>query len=500
MSLKLTNTLSGQVELFKSLKPNEVNIYCCGVTVYDLCHLGHARSYIAWDTLRRYFIWQGYKVTFVQNFTDIDDKILNRAATENSTMHEVSERNIKEFYKDMDSLGILRPDRTPRATQCLDEIRSMIMNLEKKGAAYSTEGDVYFTVSKHSSYGKLSGRDLSKQQINPEGRVTDKEKARKHHPFDFALWKAAKDEEPSYPSPWGKGRPGWHIECSAMVLKELGETIDIHLGGTDLIFPHHENEIAQSETANGKKLANFWLHNGMVNVGGEKMSKSIGNFTTIRDLTDKGVTPMTIRFFVLQAHYRKPLDFTDEAIQAAATGWIGLNKALALGENHKGILKWSKSRNLKSPLTASEVSCLEGLNSLRQSFTDALNNDLNTASALAVLFELARPLKTIANQIEYEQLEVSRLTDDNSRNLNSRWITLVELADVLGLKNEPTKKVFSKDDSVPSMAYIQEAIKERRAAKSIRDYKKADQIRNELKEQGIELIDKSEGITDWKRI
>ncbi|MEY3758375.1 MAG: hypothetical protein RLZZ263_1529, partial [Cyanobacteriota bacterium] len=280
--LRLTNTLTRRTEAFEPLEPGKVSIYCCGVTVYDLCHLGHARSYIAWDVLRRYLIWSGYQVTFVQNYTDIDDKILNRAAEEGSSMQAVSERNIDAFVADMARLNILPADRMPRATASLDAIRTLIGELEAKGAAYSSDGDVYFAVMKHAGYGKLSGRELDQQLDNASGRVASEEEARKQHPFDFALWKGAKSGEPSFPSPWGAGRPGWHIECSAMVREELGETIDIHLGGADLVFPHHENEIAQSEAATGKELAHYWLHNGMVNVGGQKMSKSLGNFTTIR--------------------------------------------------------------------------------------------------------------------------------------------------------------------------------------------------------------------------
>ncbi len=336
MTLRLTNTLTRRVEAFEPLEPGKVSIYCCGVTVYDLCHLGHARSYIAWDVLRRYLIWSGYAVTFVQNYTDIDDKILGRAAAEGSSMEVVSERNIEAFRTDMARLNILPPDRMPRATGSLGAIRRMIAELEAKGAAYSADGDVYFAVMGHGGYGKLSGRDLGEQQDNAAGRVATAEEARKRHPFDFALWKGAKPGEPSYPSPWGRGRPGWHIECSAMVREELGDTIDIHLGGADLIFPHHENEIAQSEAATGKPLARTWLHNGMVNVGGEKMSKSLGNFTTIRALLDSGVSPMTLRLFTLQAHYRKPLDFSAEALEAAAAGWKGLNAALSLGQPTAG--------------------------------------------------------------------------------------------------------------------------------------------------------------------
>ncbi|MFZ4566153.1 MAG: cysteine--tRNA ligase, partial [Prochlorococcaceae cyanobacterium] len=249
MTLRLHNTLHRRLEAFEPREPGRVSIYCCGVTVYDLCHLGHARSYIAWDVLRRYLLWRGYAVTFVQNYTDIDDKILARAAAEGTTMQAVSERNITAYEADMARLNILPPDRMPRATASLDAIRSLITDLQARGVAYSADGDVYFAVQRHAGYGRLSGRDLSEQHDNAAGRVQADEEARKQHPFDFALWKGARPGEPSFPSPWGPGRPGWHIECSAMVRETLGESIDIHLGGADLIFPHHENEIAQSEAA-----------------------------------------------------------------------------------------------------------------------------------------------------------------------------------------------------------------------------------------------------------
>ncbi|MFN7900964.1 MAG: cysteine--tRNA ligase, partial [Synechococcaceae cyanobacterium] len=339
MTLRLTNTLTRTCEDFVPLEDRRVTIYCCGVTVYDLCHVGHARSYLVWDVLRRYLSWSGYNVTYIQNFTDIDDKILARAAQEDAAIETITERNIAAYFQDMDALNILRPDRMPRATQCLDGIRAMIAQLEARGAAYSADGDVYFAVLKQADYGKLSGRDLSSQRDDASGRLSDAEEARKRNPFDFALWKGAKPGEPSYPSPWGSGRPGWHIECSAMVRQELGDTIDIHLGGADLIFPHHENEIAQSEAATGKPLARYWLHNGMVNVGGEKMSKSLGNFTTIRALLELGITPMALRLFVLQAHYRKPLDFTRAGLDAASAGWERLKAALNVGNQ----LGWSTS-------------------------------------------------------------------------------------------------------------------------------------------------------------
>ncbi|WP_269623204.1 cysteine--tRNA ligase [Prochlorococcus marinus] len=496
MSLRLTNTLTRQTEEFTPLKEGEVSIYCCGVTVYDLCHLGHARSYIAWDVLRRFLLSKGYKVTFVQNFTDIDDKILAKAAKENSTMQQVSEKNITEFYLDMDALGILRPDRMPRATKCIDGICSMIKELEKKGAAYSVDGDVYFSVMKYSEYGKLSRRDLSKQQLNADGRITIKEETRKEHSFDFALWKSAKKDEPSFPSPWGQGRPGWHIECSAMVLKELGETIDIHLGGADLIFPHHENEIAQSEKATGKKLARYWLHNGMVNVEGQKMSKSLGNFTTIRALLEQGVSPMTLRFFVLQAHYRKPLDFTVTALDAASAGWKGLNKALSIGQASYQTLNWPKPEmNLQTNRLHKSDQLKEGFIEYKQRFIDALNDDINTSVALAILFELAKPLRSLANEIDHEIF--TSISNLEKSELYSRWSLLVELANILGLKAELPKKETSNQSNALTKEEIQAAIKARTEAKLSKNFIRADKIREGLKAKGVELTDKPGGITDW---
>ncbi len=480
MTLRLTNTLTRRCEPFEPLEPGKVSIYCCGVTVYDLCHLGHARSYIVWDVLRRYLLWCGYAVTFVQNFTDIDDKILRKAEEEGSSMEVVSERNIAAYQADMAALHILPPDRMPRATRSLDAIRALIGELEAKGAAYSADGDVYFAVMRQAGYGKLSGRTLEEQQEGASGRTREAEEARKRHPFDFALWKGAKPGEPSFPSPWGPGRPGWHIECSAMVREELGTTIDIHLGGADLIFPHHENEIAQSEAASGRPLARWWLHNGMVNVGGEKMSKSLGNFTTIRALLESGISPMTLRLFVLQAHYRKPLDFTAEALAAAATGWKGLDGALGLGERHGEALGW------EGPPTAQDAE----LTQARDRFAAAMDDDLNTSAALAVLFELARPLRALANRLERGETEDAAAGE--AEGLEPRWQLLRELAGVLGLEAEaPTACVDE--------AAILGRIEERRAAKAARDFANADRIRAELAAEGIELIDRPGGVTDWVR-
>ena len=492
MSLRFTNSLTSRTEAFEPIEPGKATIYCCGVTVYDLCHLGHARSYINWDVLRRYLIWRSYDVTYVQNYTDIDDKILNRANDEGSSMEAVSERNIEAFEIDMGRLNILPADRMPRATGCIDGIQKLIRELEAKGAAYSSDGDVYFDISKAKDYGKLSGRDPNEQQQGASGRTADGEESRKRHPFDFALWKGAKDGEPSWNSPWGPGRPGWHIECSAMVRQELGLTIDIHLGGGDLVFPHHENEIAQSETANSTTLAKLWMHNGMVNVGGTKMSKSLGNFTTIRALLDSGVSPMTLRLFVLQAHYRKPLDFTAEALEAAATGWKGLNAALGLGDRHGVPLGWGDPTPLPQGAILSSSSPADpGLLSLEQRFTEAMDDDLNSSGALAVLFDLAKPLRALANRLE--RGDAAGLPSEEVQSLAARWLLLRDLAGVLGLRHEAEAAAGLDDDAIDA------AIASRQAAKAAKNYAVADQIRDELSAQGIELIDKPGGITDWIR-
>ena len=492
MPLRFTNSLSNKTETFEPLEPGKATMYCCGVTVYDLCHLGHARSYINWDVLRRYLIWRSYDVTFVQNYTDIDDKILNKAAAEGSTMEDVSARNIEAFEIDMARLNILPADRMPRATGCIHEIQTLISELENKGAAYSSDGDVYFDISKSKNYGQLSGRDPNDQQQGASGRTNDGNGERKQHPFDFALWKKAKDGEPSWDSPWGPGRPGWHIECSAMVRQEFGLTIDIHLGGGDLVFPHHENEIAQSETANGEPLAKLWMHNGMVNVGGTKMSKSLGNFTTIRALLDSGISAMTLRLFVLQAHYRKPLDFTAEALDAAATGWKGLNAALTLGDRHGGRLGWA----LAEPLSeGAETATTQRLNPELQAHVDrfiaAMDDDLNSSGALAVLFDLAKPLRALANRLE--RGDDSALAQGDAKALEGRWQVLRHVAAVLGLRCENNAAAALDDEAITA------AIAARKEAKSNKNYSEADRIRDELTAQGIELIDKPGGLTEWIR-
>ena len=491
--IKFYNTLTKNIEVFKPIN-DEVKIYCCGVTVYDLCHLGHARSYIAWDVLRRFLIYSKYKVRYVQNFTDIDDKILKRAKEKNSSMKEVSEKNIIEFHKDMDALGIMRPDSMPKATNHICNICSFITILEEKGYAYSRDGDVYYSVFKNKSYGKLSNQKIQEQNINQQGRMNKDENNKKINPQDFALWKKAKDDEPSYDSPWGKGRPGWHIECSAMVKDELGETIDIHLGGSDLIFPHHENEIAQSESANGKKLANYWLHNGMVNVNGQKMSKSLKNFKTIRELIKSGISPMTLRYFVLTVNYRKPLDFTEESLKSAAEAWKNINLALSLIEISKeSTISFNQNEQNELIEEKYRETVYDEISQKKQKFVDSLSNDLNTAGAIAIIYELAKPLKNFINQLQ--RLNNVEINSNKKFFLFENFITLKELTEVLGLKKE-VALIDNKIDEEQILSLINERLE----AKKIKNYEKADNIRNFLKGKGIELIDQSPEKTTWIKI
>jgi cysteinyl-tRNA synthetase len=343
MSISIYNTLTNKKESFKPLFPQQVSMYCCGVTVYDLCHLGHARSYVVWDTVRRYLEWSGYEVKYIQNFTDIDDKILNRSRTENSSMEAVAEKYIAAYFADLERLKVRSATSYPRATEHIPQIIELIQTLETKGLAYAANGDVYYRVGQFPTYGKLSGRKLADMEAGASGRLESLTESAKEDPCDFALWKAAKEGEPAWDSPWGKGRPGWHIECSAMISAAFPGTIDIHCGGSDLIFPHHENEIAQSEGAKGHPLARYWMHNGMVRVDGEKMSKSLGNFTTIRDLLDRPVDPMVIRLLILTAQYRKPIDFTPASIATNETSWQTIKTGLTFGEKYGAQLGWFSS-------------------------------------------------------------------------------------------------------------------------------------------------------------
>lgn len=483
MSLTLYNTLTRRKEPFIPIHPDRVTMYCCGVTVYDDCHLGHARSYMVWDVVRRYLQWRGYTVRYVQNFTDIDDKILKRAQAEGSTMQEVSDRYIAAYFRDIRRLNILDADEYPRVTEHIPAIHDLIQALVEKGYAYAVDGDVYYNVRQFAEYGKLSGRQLEQMQAGAGGRVDPNDpEFKKQYPFDFALWKAAKPGEPAWESPWGAGRPGWHIECSAMIRARLGDAIDIHGGGGDLVFPHHENEIAQSEALTGQPLARYWLHNGMVTVNGEKMSKSLGNFTTIRDILEgnwsdypRPVDPMVIRLFVLQAHYRKPLDFTKDAIIAAENGWQTLKEILALD--------WQRL-NLSSQMPIPGELDAESVNR----FQTAMDDDLNTAAGLAVLFELAKALKREFNLRCYQG--TPELTD---MQVHQRSQTLAHLAQILGLEVQ--------SESIPEpgidVAWVEALLQQRQQARQEKRYAESDRIRNELQAVGITLIDQPNGQSRW---
>ncbi|MEM6254440.1 MAG: cysteine--tRNA ligase [Cyanobacteria bacterium P01_D01_bin.156] len=484
MSVVLYNTLSRRKEPFQPLEAGTAKIYCCGVTVYDYCHLGHARCYVAWDTVRRYLKWRGYNVRYVQNFTDIDDKILNRARKEGTSMEAVSQRFIEAYHEDMARLNILEADKYTYATHTIDGIKRLISELEQKGYAYAADGDVYYKVRQFEGYGKLSGRKLEDMQAGASGRV-DSGESKKEYAFDFALWKGAKPEEPSWESPWGPGRPGWHIECSAMVRDCMGDTIDIHMGGGDLTFPHHENEIAQSEAANGCTLSRYWMHNGMVNVNGEKMSKSLGNFTTIRQLLDAedGLDPMALRLFLCQAQYRKPVDFTADAITSATKSWQTLQDGLLFGYHHGEKLNWDTT----------SIGALDPEVHALQRFQASMDDDFNTPEAVAVLFELAKELRRQGNLLVHEGK-----ADADGSILKQQWQTLVGLAQVLGIEAAPEDSA-APDGSGPSDDEIATLIEQRRAAKKTKDFALADKIRDGLTAQGITLIDKPGGVTEWHR-
>jgi cysteinyl-tRNA synthetase len=477
MTLTLYNTLTRRQEAFATVEPGKVKMYYCGVTVYDYCHLGHARACIVWDVVRRYLQFIGYEVRYIQNFTDIDDKILKRSREEHSSMEAVAERYINAYFEDMGRLGIKPADEYPRATHTMNGIQRLIHELENKGFAYPADGDVYYAVRQFNEYGKLSGRKLEDMQAGASERVQveDPEYQKKKDPFDFALWKAAKPGEPAWESSWGAGRPGWHIECSAMVRDRLGETIDIHAGGADLIFPHHENEIAQSEAVTGKPLATYWLHNGMVKVDGEKMSKSLGNFTTIRDLLDRGVEPMAVRLFVLMAQYRKPIDFTDDAIAAATNGWHTLKEGLLFGYEYGGVGSGEK--------LTSEIHI--------QRFQEAVNDDFNFPGGLAVLFELAKELRRQGNIIVHQGK-----TETSPEELQKQWQTLVILAEVFGLVAQPEAENAIIEGL--SDAEIENLIEQRQAARKSKNFAESDRIRDQLQAEGITLIDSRDG-TRWHR-
>ncbi len=458
--MKIFNTLTMQKEEFKPLEENKVKIYACGPTVYNYFHLGNARPFIIFDTLRRYFEYRGYDVKFVQNFTDIDDKMIKRANEEGITVRELADRFIKEYYTDAKGLGVKEADVHPRATDVIPQIIKMCETLIEKGYAYEKNGDVYFETKKFKPYGKLSHQPLEDLEAGARINVNEDKK----DPMDFAIWKAKKEGEPFWTSPWGEGRPGWHIECSAMVNEYLGETIDIHCGGKDLSFPHHENEIAQSEAANGAPFANYWMHNGYINIDNRKMSKSLGNFFTVRDLAEKFPYDV-LRFFMLSAHYRSPINFSDELLEQAKTG---LGRIVTCMKN----LEFLSDKVADEAITEAEQ---ETLNSFRDKFITAMDDDLNTAEAIGIIFELVR--------------EINTKTKENATKgyVEAAKAVLTELTGVLNIARE-------EESSDVDVALIEEKIAERTAAKKEKNFARADEIRAELLSMGIVIEDTREGV------
>ena len=459
--MQIYNTQSRKKEEFVPIEPGKVSIYCCGPTVYNYFHIGNARPFIVFDTLRRYFEHTGYEVKFVQNFTDIDDKMIRRANEEGITVKELGERFIEEYYKDADALGIERATVNPKATEHIPEIIAMIEKLVAKGLAYACDnGDVYYNTQAFPGYGKLCGQNLEDLESGARIDVDPNKK----HPMDFALWKAQKPGEPAWDSPWGKGRPGWHIECSAMSTKYLGETIDIHCGGKDLVFPHHENEIAQSEGATGKPFVHYWMHNGFINVDNQKMSKSLGNFFTVRDIS-KEFDLEAVRMFMLGAHYRSPINFSREMIEQAKAS---LDRLYTARDHYAFLLENAKDGEMGEK----ENDLLAKVQAAREGFDAAMDDDLNTADAIGKLFELVRAAN--AGLDEHSPKAAVKAVLD----------TLDELAGVLGILSRKT----AADD-----AKVQELLAQRAEARANKNWAESDRLRDEIVAMGYLLKDTKQG-------
>ena len=465
--MKIFNTLTRRKEELKTLVPNELKVYACGPTVYNFIHIGNARPLCVFDTFRRYMEYRGYKVNFVQNFTDIDDKIIRRANEEDTDYKTVSEKYIKEFWVDAKGMNVREATVHPKATENIDEIINIVSTLIEKGYAYAVDnGDVYFSPKQFKEYGKLSHQPL--EDLEAGARINVEEV--KHEPMDFALWKSAKPGEPYWESPWGHGRPGWHIECSAMVRRYLGETIDIHCGGQDLIFPHHENEIAQSECCNGVPFANYWMHNGFISVDNVKMSKSLGNFFTVRDVANEyGYEP--IRYFLISSHYRSPINYSVDIIEQCKASLVRLY-------NCRESLDFAM-KNATDTVVANADEIKAKLLSRKDQFITAMDDDLNTADAITAIFELVKDVNTTV------------ITDAPNKELVDLATTLFdELTGVLGLVYN--RKTESLDDEIEKM------IEARTQARKDRNWAEADRIRDELKAQGIVLEDTPQGVK-WHR-
>ena len=484
-ALKIFNTQSRKKEVFVPLAEGKVGLYACGITAYDLCHIGHARSAVVFDIIARYLRYRGFQVTYVKNFTDVDDKIIDRARREKTGIAEIAERYIAEHDRDMDAMGVERPTQTPRATGHIEGMIALVQTLMGKGLAYEMDGDVYFAVDKFPQYGKLSGRNLEEMMAGARIDVND----RKRNPYDFALWKASKEGEPFWESPWGRGRPGWHLECSVMSQRYLGETFDIHGGGEDLVFPHHENEIAQSEGASGKPLARYWVHNGFVRVNDEKMSKSLGNFFTIRDIL-KQYHPEALRLFLMQSHYRSPVDFSDAALAEARQGLNRLYAVLrALGE----LSSAGPSGAGTEPLSARDRELALQVEALRERFCEAMDDDFNTARAIGYLFETVRLINAV-------------LADKKAPAPPALLIRggeiIREIGGVLGLFRESADVYLDLDRRREAAkrgldpVRIEALILERRTAREAKAWQRADEIRKELAGQGV-LLQDGQAATTW---
>ena len=473
--MKIHNALTRKTEEFVPIEENKIRMYVCGPTVYDYMHIGNARPLVVFDTFRRYARYRGFDITYVVNFTDVDDKIINKSIEENITTKEVTERYIKAYMEDANDLNLDEANTIhPRATEVMDEIIEFVAGLVEKGAAYESDGDVYFRVEKADNYGKLSGKNLEDLVHGASNRLDNNQASKKESPADFALWKKTKiDGEVSWDSPWGAGRPGWHIECSTMNKKILGETIDIHAGGEDLEFPHHENEIAQSETLNEKTFANYWMHNGMIQVDGTKMSKSLGNFFTLHDIK-KEYDLMIIRFWLLTTSYRQPINFTREIIEGAAKSLERINNAVFRLED----LVENAS---KTELFDDEQNLLNELASFENKFIEVMDNDLNTADAITVLFDLVKFANT-------------NVSSENSKQLIKAVLDkLLELEEVLGIENR------QKTNADIDEAKILDLIEQRNIAKKEKDFEKADAIRDELEAMGVAIKDTRDGVK-WELI
>lgn len=465
MTITIYNTLTREKEKFVPIKDGEVNMYVCGPTVYNYIHIGNARPAIVFDTVRRYFEYKGYQVNYVLNFTDVDDKIIDAAEKTGEKVSDLTNRFIQAYLEDVEALGVKRATHHPRVTETIDEIIQFVEGLIDKGYAYEVDGDVYFKPRAFDGYGKLSDQSIDELRAGARIKVGEN----KQDPLDFALWKKAKPNEIAWDSPWGPGRPGWHIECSAMAKKYLGETIDIHAGGQDLTFPHHENEIAQSEALNEKPFANYWMHNGYMNIDNEKMSKSLGNFILTRDLIREH-DPMVIRFFMLSVHYRNPINFTEELLNNAKNSFERIQTAYFNLEHRK-----KASLNLVDH----EDMWLEKIAGLITAFEQAMDDDFNTANAISVLFDLAKE----ANQyLEEKQTSLNVI--------NAFQEALRTLLDVLGIQLSYQEELLDEE--------IEALIEERNEARKNRDFARADEIRDQLAEQNIILEDTAQGVR-WRR-